>query len=195
MYCEKRIFCYYKKMRIAIIGPQNTGKSTFLQDLLVAFPHYATPKLTYRDIVKQGNLQINQKTSEGSQTAIRDFLNEQISGNKEKNILFDRCVIDNYIYTKAGREISNEFLKETEEILYASLKHLDVLFFIPTTVSVKLEHDGVRDIDVAYLDKINHLFIETLFEIVKKTELPVCLVSGTRTERVNQVRKFFETQA
>lgn len=183
-------------MRIAIIGPQNTGKSTFLQDLLVEFPHYATPKDTYRDVIKRSNLQINQKTTTESQAAIRDFLNEQISGNKEKNILFDRCVIDNYIYTEAKHEtgeIPDEFLKETEEILYASLKYLDILFFIPTTVSVKLEHDGVRDIDVTYLDKINHLFIETLFEIVKKTELPICLVSGTREERVKQVRKFLDT--
>lgn len=181
-------------MRIAIIGPQNTGKSTFLQDLLVEFPHYTTPKLTYRDIVKQGNLQINQKTTTESQAAIRDFLNEQISSNKEKNILFDRCVIDNYIYTKAKHEtgeIPDEFLKETEKILYASLTHLDILFFIPATVSVKLEPDGVRDIDVAYLDTINRLFIETLFEIVKKTELPICLVSGTREGRVNRVKKFF----
>jgi hypothetical protein len=184
------------KMRIAIIGPQNTGKSTFLQDLLVEFPHYTTPKDTYRDVIKQGNLQINQKTSTESQAAIRDFLNEQILSNTEKNILFDRCVVDNYIYTKAKHEtgeIPDEFLKETEEIMYVSLKHLDMLFFIPTTVSVKLEHDGVRDIDVFYLDKINHLFIETLFQVVKKSELPIYLVSGTREERVKQVRKFLHT--
>ncbi len=177
-------------MRIAIIGPQNTGKSTFLQDLLVAFPHYATPKLTYRDVVKRGNLQINQKTTEESQRAIRDFLYEQISTNAEKDILFDRCVIDNYIYTKAGCEISNEFLKETGEMMYRHLDCLDALFFIPTTVAVKLEHDGTRDIDVSYLDKINRLFIETLFEIIKKTELPIHLVSGTRKERVDQAMKF-----
>lgn len=182
-------------MRIAIIGPQNTGKSTFLQDLLVEFPHYATPKDTYRDVIKRSNLQINQKTTAESQAAIRDFLNEQISNNKEKDILFDRCVIDNYIYTKAGNKIFGEFLKETEEIMYTSLKYLDMLFFIPTAVSVKLEYDGVRDIDVAYLDKINRLFIETLFEIVKKTNIPICLVSGTRKERVNQVRGFLKIRS
>lgn len=179
-------------MRIAIIGPQNTGKTTFLQDLLVTFPHYTTPKLTYRDVVKRGNLQINRETTEKSQAVIRDFLNEQISNNKEKNILFDRCVIDNYIYTKAGFEIPNEFFKETEEIMYKSLDFLDVLFFIPTAAAINLERDGLRDIDASFIDQINCLFIETLFEIVAKRKIPICVISGTRKERVNRVRKFFE---
>jgi nicotinamide riboside kinase len=184
------------KMRIAIIGPQNTGKSTFLQDLLVAFPHYTTSKETYRDVIKQRNLQINRKTSKESQAAIRDFLYKQVSSNKEEHVVFDRSVIDNYVYTKAKHEtgeIPSEFLQETEEMLYASLKHLDMLFFIPTTVSVKLEQDGVRDIDVAYLDKINHLFIEILFDVVQKTHFPVYVVFGTRSERVKRVEKFLTT--
>jgi nicotinamide riboside kinase len=179
-------------MRIAIIGPQNTGKSTFLRDLLAAFPNYTTPKLTYRDVVKKHNLKINQKTTKESQRIIRDFLSEQISSNTEKNILFDRCVIDNYIYTKARYETDktqSDFLTETEKIMYASLKHLDMLFFIPTAVSIRLETDGIRDIDTLYMDRINHLFIETLFKIIKKTKTQVCVISGTKKERVSQVKK------
>jgi signal recognition particle receptor subunit beta len=43
-------------MKIAVIGPQNTGKSTFVKDFLLEFPAYKTTQKTYRDIVTENNL-------------------------------------------------------------------------------------------------------------------------------------------
>lgn len=76
-------------MRLAVIGPQNTGKSTFIKDFIKAFPNYKTPQKTYRDVISKRKLSINQKSTEKNQKIIRDFLYKQISENKQSNILFD----------------------------------------------------------------------------------------------------------
>ena len=62
-------------MRIAVIGPQNTGKSTFIKDFLNEFSHYTTPEETYRTVIEDKDLAVNQKTSLESQKEIRDFAN------------------------------------------------------------------------------------------------------------------------
>jgi len=179
-------------MRIAVIGPQNTGKSTFIKDFLVAFPEYTTPKETYRDLVKRNELAINQNATEENQRLIRDFLYNQVRSNKVKNIIFDRCIIDNYIYTLAQAEkgvISQKFLKETEVAMYDSLQFIGTLIFIPTAVSVHLVGDKLRDTDTIFIDHINCLFVETLLKIAKRSTIEIILVSGGRQTRIKEVKK------
>lgn len=181
-------------MRLAVIGPQNTGKSTFIQDFVKTFPHYITPTETYRDIVKRKKLDINQKSSEYSQKAIRDFLYNQIQHNLEPNILFDRCVIDNYVYSLALYEkgqVSLEFLDETFNLAVKHLDSLDGIIFIPSAVSVKLVNDELRDIETKYIDKINRFFIKTLFLLHKHKTIEVFVISGDRRERIKLARDIF----
>lgn len=179
-------------MRIAVIGPQNTGKSTFIKDFLKEFPHYITQIETYRDVVEKSGLNINQLTNVDSQKAIRDFMFSQIKNNKEHNFIFDRCLIDNYVYTYVKYEqgeISKSFVEETEEILLDSLKYIDLYLFIPTSASVELVNDGTRDIDTLYIDAVNNNFLRILFELSKKHNINVKVISGDRNERIKQVKK------
>ena len=76
-------------MRIAVTGPQNTGKSTFIEDFLSALPTYTTPERTYRDLISQEELPVNQETNEDSQRRIRDFLFDQATSNIEEDVIFD----------------------------------------------------------------------------------------------------------
>ncbi|MEK7538528.1 MAG: AAA family ATPase [Patescibacteria group bacterium] len=179
-------------MRIAVIGSQNTGKSTFVGDFLAEFPEYSTPRETYRDIVRKGNLAINQKTTQHNQRLIRDFLFDQSVHNLADDILFDRCVVDNYIYTLAQFEkggIEELFMRETEEMMYRSLDNLDALVFIPTAVSVRLVDDALRDTDTLFIDRVNCLFIETLLQISQQSSVKIVAIAGNREERIGQVRK------
>lgn len=181
-------------MRLAVIGPQNTGKSTFIQDFVKTFPHYITPAETYRDVIKRKKLDINQKSSEHSQKVIRDFLYNQICHNLEPNILFDRCVIDNYVYSLALYEkdqVSLEFLDETFNLAVKHLDSLDGIIFIPSAVSVKLVNDELRDIETKYIDKINRFFIKTLFLLHKHKTIEVFVISGDRRERIKLARDIF----
>ncbi len=179
-------------MRIAVIGPQNTGKSTFVKDFLQEFSHYVTKEETYRDVIERDGLNVNQKTSYESQKAIRDFMFGQIRHNTEYNIIFDRCLIDNFVYTSVAYEagtIPKWFLDETEGMMKDTLQLFDLYLFIPTAVSVPLVDDGTRDIDRSYIDRVNNHFLRTLFDVVRKYHLNVKVISGTREERVAQARR------
>jgi GTPase SAR1 family protein len=179
-------------MRIAVIGPQNTGKSTFIQDFLKEFPHYTSPQETYRDVIESNGLVVNQKTSLESQKAIRDFMFGQIRHNMEYNIIFDRCLIDNYIYTLAQYEkgeIPKWFVDETESMMHDTLRYVDMFIFIPTAISVPLVDDATRDITMEYIDTINALFLRTLFDLTRKFHCTVKVVSGSRKDRIDHVKK------
>ena len=154
-------------MRIAVIGPQNTGKSTFVADFLEEFPHYTTPQKTYRDVIEEKNLDVNQLSGLESQKSIREFIFGQMRYNNEYNVIFDRCMIDNYVYTYVQYEkgqIPKWFVDETEAMMLDALTEVDVYFFIPTAVSVPLVADGTRDVDTSYIDTVNHHFLRILLD-------------------------------
>jgi nicotinamide riboside kinase len=179
-------------MRIAVIGPQNTGKSTFIEDFLKDFPHYKTPQKTYRDVIEEKGLDVNQLSGLESQKEIRDFMFAQMRGNDEYNIVFDRCMIDNYVYTYVQYEkgqIEKWFVDETEAMLLASLMEVDVYLFIPTAVSVPLVDDGTRDVTTAYIDTVNHHFLRVILDLARTHHITVKVISGTRKERIDQVKR------
>lgn len=177
-------------MRIAVIGPQNTGKSTFIRDLQEAFPQFKVPKETYRDVIRRHNLSVNRLTGTESQRLIRDFIFEQVT-TAEPYTLFDRCLIDNYVYTKYAHmqgNIDDAFLQESEELLNRTARDVDLYLFIPSALAIPLENDELRDIEPHYVDTINRLFIEILFSLVKEHGIRVLTVGGTREGRIAALR-------
>lgn len=179
-------------MRIAVIGPQNTGKSTFIRDFLKEFPHYVTFDKTYRDVVTEGNLEINQQTTTESQKAIRDFMFGQLRHNTEYNVIFDRCLIDNFVYTTLQYEqgtIPKWFVDESEAMMRDTLQSVDLYLFIPTAVSVPLVNDNLRDIDTSFVDATNTQFLRLLFELVRSNNITVKVLSGSPKERIEQVKR------
>lgn len=179
-------------MRIAVIGPQNTGKSTFVKDFLNEFSHYTSPSETYRDVIELKGLDVNQKTSLESQKEIRDFMFFQIRNNKDYNTVFDRCMIDNYVYTYAQYEkgeIPKWFVDETEAMMKDTLQLVDMYLFIPTAVDVPLVDDGTRDVDTAYIDSINYTFLRVLFDLARKHHITIKVISGKEEDRLVQIKK------
>jgi hypothetical protein len=136
-------------------------------------------------------LKINQLTGRESQELIRDFLIEQVETNTFKDVIFDRTVIDNYVYTKladGSGEIDSAFVNETWEKSIESLAYLDMLFFIPTAASISLVDDEMRDTDVAFIDAVNREFIDALLRIRSLSPIPICVLAGTREERVREAK-------
>jgi nicotinamide riboside kinase len=179
-------------MRIAVIGPQNTGKSTFVKDFLKEFTHYSTPKETYRDVIEKNGLIVNQKSTLESQKEIRDFMFGQLRHNTEYNVVFDRCMIDNYVYTYTQYEkgeIPKWFVDETESMMRDSLRAVDMYLFIPTSVSVPLVDDGTRDVTTSYIDTVNSHFLRILFDLSRSHGITVKVISGNPKERIEKVKK------
>jgi thymidylate kinase len=179
-------------MRIAVVGAQNVGKTTFIKDFVSKFPNYSTPSVSYRDVVKEKGLKINQETNAESQAAIMDFIYNLITGNKLENVIFDRCIIDNYVYSHCAYlkgNISKEFIDLSKQKMLDHLKYLDIVVFIPVSLNVNLEPDQLRDTDINFVDLVNKTFVEVLFELVENKSVKVVVISGTREERLEEVSK------
>ncbi len=179
-------------MRIAVIGPQNTGKSRVIKDFLNEFSHYVTPEDAYRTLIETKSLEVNQKTSLESQKEIRDFIFGQLRHNTKYNIIFDRCMIDNYVYTYVQYEkgeIPKWFVEETESMMIDTLRSVDLYLFIPTALSVPLLDDGTRDVTPSYIDMVNNQFLRILFELSRKHHITIKVISGTPEERIEQIKK------
>lgn len=177
-------------MRIAVVGPQNTGKSTFVRDFIATFPQFSTPTESYRDVVRKHNLQINQLTGTESQRHIREFMREQIATAPD-NTIFDRCLIDNYMYTRFGFEKGNveeAFLRESEAIMHETAGQIDLYLFIPSALSIPLEDDALRDTTPAYVDAVNRTCVEIIFSLIRSKGIDVEVIGGTREERITAVR-------
>ena len=85
-------------MRIAISGTACQGKTTFINDFLQEWPNYETPEKTYRDVLDKDNH--SESTDEDNQWDVLNFMVDQLQEyRKGDNVIFDRCPLDNLVYT------------------------------------------------------------------------------------------------
>jgi predicted ATPase len=151
-------------MKIAVVGTQCVGKSTYIKDFLKKWPMYKTPEKSYRDIIKEKNLPHSSKSNEETQNLILNFLVDQaIEFSKKDNVILDRCVIDVLAYSSwlnLNDKLSDKVLDQQRIIVRETLKLYDILFFLPITkVSpVELKDNGFRDVDPIYREEIDTVF-------------------------------------
>ena len=126
-------------MRIAISGTACQGKSTLVKDFLEQWPSYTTPEKTYRDIIAENKLEHSSETNKETQRKILDFqIEEQQKYRKGDNVLFDRCPLDNLVYSmwaceQEGNDIDEEFVSSCLPLVRESFRNLDIIFFVPIT--------------------------------------------------------------
>jgi len=153
-------------MRIAISGTANVGKSTLIKDFLHNWPNYRTPESSYREFFKENKYPHSKNCNKEGQWAILNhMIDEMQKYSKDDNIIFDRCPLDNLIYSlwsceKSASDIDEQFLAKCIPVVKESMKHLDVIFFIPISKSspIPIVNDGSREIDSSYIEEIDNLF-------------------------------------
>ena len=153
-------------MRICISGTANTGKTTLIKDFLDHWPKYSTPTSTYREILKEKNYPHSKNCNQEGQWAILNhMINELQKYSKEDNVIFDRSPLDNLIYSlwsceKSASDIDEAFLAKCIPIVKESMKHIDVIFFVPISKlsPIPIVNDGTREVDPVYITEIDNLF-------------------------------------
>jgi len=153
-------------MRIAISGSSNTGKSTLISDFLKNWPKYKTPESSYRQFFKTNHYPHSKNCNKEGQWAILNhMIDEMQKYTKDDNIIFDRCPLDNLIYSlwsceKSASDIDEEFINKCIPIVKQSMKFIDVIFFIPISKSspIPIVNNGSREIDPTYIAEIDNLF-------------------------------------
>ncbi len=164
-------------MKIAIIGAQATGKTTLIEEFLKQWPMYKRPEKTYRDIIKEQNIQLNKQGTKDSQKAILNALVDEIqqaSATEEKFIIFDRCPIDNIAYTlwhyaKDTPGFDSEFIIDSKTIAAISLKHIDVIFYLPIRKEIPILEKENREIDLTFREEIDNIYASLVNSYEKNT--------------------------
>jgi hypothetical protein len=185
-------------MKIAVIGTQCVGKSTYIKDFIKKWPMYTTPEKSYRDVLKEKNLPHSSKATEQTQIEILNFLVDQATEySKKDNVILDRSVLDCLAYSSwlnIKGKLSDKLLDQQRIIVRETLKLYDVLFFIPLTKAskIEIEDDGFRDIDPIFREEID--FIYKAFEesyhkgdgrvFPKDDTPPVIEIFGSPEERI-----------
>jgi hypothetical protein len=164
-------------MRIALIGAHNTGKSTLVDNFIKQWPMYKRPEKTYRDIIKEQNLNVNKEGDRESQRAILYALVDELqlaSTSDNKHLIFDRCTVDNIAYSlwhyaKDTSGFSIEFIIDCKTIAALALKHLDVIFYLPVRKEIPITPREGRDTDLVFREEIDNLFDSLVASYEKQT--------------------------
>ena len=195
-------------MRIAISGTANIGKTTLIQDFLKTWPNYKTPSQTYREALKAGNYPHSKKCTKDGQWAILNHMIDEMQKYTSKDhVIFDRCPLDNLIYSlwsnsKNATDVDDEFVNKCINVVRESMKFLDIIFFIPITKAsqVKIEENGMREIDPEYISEIDNLFKAiirhythglTVDKFFPKDDSPgIIEIYGNREERIALMNQY-----
>lgn len=196
------------KFVVGVIGTQNTGKSTFIKDVLEKFKgtplEFKTVGCDYRKKIEERSLKINRAGNLESQKIIFDTLVEQlhvIDKMPDGCYLTDRSPIDAYVYTRylkahnPGLGIIEDDLQNMFNKLCLEIGRYDKIVFLDLDkcCNVMVVNDKFRDTNLEYRQEIDWLFKDTLLKLVLGGILPASKVSdsvyGTRDERLS---KFIE---
>lgn len=196
-------------MRIAISGTACQGKSTLIKDFIKEWPEYTTPDKSYRDIIIEKGLEHSSVTNKDTQWAILDFMAEELSKySKNDKIIFDRCPLDNIVYSmwaeaKKTSNIDEEFIKKSIPLVRESLRFLDIIFFTPITkvASVEIEEDDLRDTNPEFIEEVDSIFKavhrdyldnpgSTFF--IKDDKPAIIEIFGNREERIEIIKLYID---
>jgi len=162
-------------MRIALIGAQNTGKSTLVEKFIQKWPMYKKPEKTYRDIIKEQNLTLNKEASKESQRIILNALvdeAQQACAGEQKHLIFDRCAVDNIAYTlwhyaKETTGFSVEYVIDSKAIAAMTLKYFHIIFYVPVRKEIPIAEREGRETDLIFREEIDNIF-DALVESYEK---------------------------
>ena len=192
----------HKKHIVGVFGTANTGKSTFINDLIANTANREDPTSrwqlfgdNYRDIITAKGLQINRNGTEECQQVIHDVLVNNIikacDYDKPANLIMDRTIIDSFVYTywhhKYGTiPIKTSTLDKMWKQVLAYSRMFDLLIWIPLELckDVKVVDDHFRDTDLTYRTQIDAIMAQ-VHKCLTVSGCKTAMISGTRDERVD----------
>jgi predicted ATPase len=197
-------------MRIAITGAACQGKSTLVEDFIKKWPGYKRSKESYRTVIKEENLKINKEADSNSQLKILNCLIDDLQvTEKADKIIFDRCPLDNLVYSmwsfeKGCSDIDKDFIDKCIPLVRESMRHLDIVFFIPITkVSpVKIEEKKLRETDKTFIKETDNIFkaIHRSYftgqsPFFPKDDSPAIIeIFGTPEERIKMIELYLNSE-
>ena len=171
-------------MRIAFSGTGNSGKSTLLKSFLYTWKTYSTPEKTYRDLIEEKDLQHSSKTTTKTQSEILNFMIDQFQeSDKEDNIIYDRCPLDNIVYSmwcneKGIKGFTKKHLTSQIALMRESMKYVDLIFLCRFDSKQAIKDDGFRDTDKAFITEVDNIFYSLYRQYTEHPEADIFFPKG-----------------
>lgn len=187
------------KFLVTVIGSQNTGKSTFIKDIIDKYQNnpvyepFYTPQMDYRKVIESKGLKINREGNYESQRAILDCLVdgtvEAIRNPKWKNVIFDRCPIDNVVYSmylNYQGKINDDQINQAVSEMKRFVRLYDTIIYIPLDQCDDIEviDDKFRDTDLNYRLYVDKLFQQVISDLDEIDKEKIVKIYGTRDDRL-----------
>jgi len=195
-------------MRIGICGTQNNGKTSLVNAIKAYWPNYEVIDASYKKIVAESNMPINQDGEVETQRIIRDSLCEDVIKNaSSKYTVCDRTILDNIVYTLwlGGKDkiTDDEFISSSINICRETVKMYDLILWLPLNEDIPLNENKVnRDNDKVYREEINSIFEAVyqgyleqdgiLFDI--KDQPPMIPLTGDLDEKIAMLKEYINEQ-
>lgn len=170
-------------MRIAISGTHFSGKSTLVEDLSNALPKYSVVEEPYVLLAEEGYEFAEMPSVEDFELQLKRSI--ECMGEREPDILFDRCPADLLAYLLTHSDSDAFDLERWLPRVRAAMRKLDLVVFLPIERRDRIPLPSSEDstlrmqVDV----ELREILLEDSFDF----EADVVEVTGTRDDRVRQV--------
>ena len=184
-----------RKTVLVFLGASAVGKTTLIQELLPLFneasdsndiPFAGTVESVSRRIGENKEAEINRNVLGGTQLEITFGNAARIIDHPCQFVLTERFMIDNLAYSYAGKEVSKHVMEIHEKFVEYFYKNGSMLTIIPFYIPIEFEaeHDGVRDVDPVYQERID----SSIKEILDVYGIENYHLTGTVEDRVKGVK-------
>lgn len=149
-------------MRIAVSGCAASGKTTTIGHFLQKWPNYQLVNSAYRKLIKDKNHSKN--TTPELQNQILDILCSECEPyTPSQNIIFDRCPLDNLVYSmwcyaNNVEGFTEKFIEDSIEKVKKSMRNLDVIFICTRDLMPPIKDNGIREVDPKYVEETDNIF-------------------------------------
>ncbi len=196
-----------KRSIIGVCGAQNTGKSTFIKDVINSSNsdfNIIEGTTTYRDKIKELNLSINRKGNIESQkiifNALCDDIDNTYSIEDGATVLMDRTPIDAFVYTiwlyifHKESNVTKDDISELLAKLLGVMSKMNYIVFFPVQYckNIKLEERENRDTDETYRKQIDKIFEMVIYFLELYCRIYLLTLHGDREKRVNLFTDHFK---
>lgn len=132
-------------MRVAVSGSHATGKTTLIAAFLVRRPEYVHEPEAYETLADDIDLTSSEGPTPEALRALLDFtVAEVASRDTGASVIFERSPVDYLGYAAACRKASPDlarFLDDVNPVVRASVRHLDLIVFLPASGEGRPDED------------------------------------------------------
>jgi predicted ATPase len=170
-------------MRIAISGTHFSGKSTLVEALYEALPHYITVEEPYLALQEEGYEFAELPTIEDFELQLERSIENLDESSPD--IIFDRCPADilGYLLLHADAEAFD--LQEWLPRVQTAIRKLDLVAFLPIEEPDRIVLPFSQD--AAYRQSVDEKLKEVILQNLFDFETDVLEVTGSPQRRVEQV--------